>query len=91
MLDPMTGRGAIAGGGGGGGRTGKAISASNLQITLKVNPTICIQFMINQTSKMMLYRSRMQHFSIDLGTEEETEKYESKLEKYVSHYSNTYT
>jgi hypothetical protein len=32
----MTCRGAIAGGGGGGGRTGKAISASNLQITFKV-------------------------------------------------------
>jgi hypothetical protein len=82
----MTGRGAIAGGGGGGGRTGKAISASNLQIRLKVKPNISIQFMISETSKIMVYRSRKQHFSLVLGTEEDTEKYESKLEKYKSCY-----
>jgi hypothetical protein len=48
----MTGRGAIAGGGGGGGRTGKAISASNLQIAFKAMSTICIQFMINTLPKL---------------------------------------
>jgi hypothetical protein len=36
VFDPITGRGATAGGGGGGGRIGRAISASNLHKKQKV-------------------------------------------------------